>query len=414
MIRRTLSLVAAAIALSGLQAQAAEVVLPNSHYFQDWVFTTMTPPPTWGLPVAVGTPNTDISLAGRTLTVINVGPQNPGDEFNVFGSGQISWGPAASLPADIDRPVPTPAMVDINRGEGTLMFETPLPAGSALFVTDIDAREYFDLRFVDCASNPVDAGDFTVLQISLNTSPYPANNLPDFISQGTAPNRYWRVADPIATGGSSNQSTNGIIINSDSVCGVHVAGNRARGNGGGAQFSFGMRVGSVLNATKSVARINGREVHAAAVTRPGDVVEYDITLTNPEAVALTLSAGSITETVPANTTLDDGLDFSCASSAAGSTCSNSNPVTVPAAGSLTLSMRVQVDYFDPAAVPTIVNTVAVSGMNCAAAGNLCTVSTPTVAPAVAPVPTLSQLALTVLGLMLAGLGWRYRGGSGRS
>ena len=222
------------------QAHAqTQVVAPDSHFFKDWVFTQKAGPAFQQTPLGAGAVNTDISLAGRTLTVTNLGPHNPGDEFNVITS--FTWG--GSSPANIDLPqTRPPANVDISRGDGSLMFSAPLPRGTVLFITDVDAKEHFDLKFVDCQSKPVDAGGFTPLQISL-TSPVPphkANNMPNFNLQGSAPSSYWRVADPVPSGGGVSQTTNGIIINSSQVCGVNIAGNRARGTGGGAQFSFGV------------------------------------------------------------------------------------------------------------------------------------------------------------------------------
>lgn len=297
-------------------------------------------------------------------------------------------------------------MVDINAGDGTLMFNKALPKGSAFFFTDIDATEYFDLQFVDCSGNPVDAGGFTFLQMSLTP---PLNNVPTHTLLGSAPNRYWRVADPVAGGGSVNQSTNGLLIDSSAVCGVQIAGNPLRGRGGGTQFAFGLPGASLLQVTKSVALVNGQAPQSPTVTLPGDVVEYAITLRNPETTPLTVAAGAITETVPANTTLVAGMDFSCAANAAGASCSNTAALTVAPGASTTVRMRVKVDAVNPASITAISNTVAVKGLDCAAAGNTCTVNTPTAAPSVAPVPTLSELSLALLGMLLGGLAFVRRG-----
>ena len=101
-LKTAFTLAAALVAaLSSAHAQADEVVVANSHYFQNWQFTQGTVP---GGSVAMtnGQTNTNLSLAGRTLTVTRT--NNVGNQFNVFGTGALgNWG-TAIMPAGIDAP----------------------------------------------------------------------------------------------------------------------------------------------------------------------------------------------------------------------------------------------------------------------------------------------------------------------
>src|SRR5690606_27511821 len=101
--------------------------------------------------------------------------------------------------------------------------------------------------------------------------------------------------------------------------------------------------------------------------------------TNTSGTSASIAAGAIGETVPANTTHAGGDDFSCASSAVGSSCSNTNAITVPGNGSVTLLFRVTVDSPLPAGTTAIVNAATVpADIDCTDCGE----STPVEEPAV--------------------------------
>ena len=233
----------------------------------------------------------------------------------------------------------------------------------------------------------MDAGDFTFLQVSLPN----ATNPPAWSVEGTAPNRYWRVA--AITAGNDPNSTNGIVIESDAVCGVQLHGTRPGGGGGSVNYSFGLPRAALLTMAKSVAGINGTP--RTTPLHPGDTVDYAITLTNPETFDITLPAGHVQETLPAHTTLVASTDFTCT----GTACVSQAPVTVPAGGAVNLGLQVQVDGVDPQAVTAITNTAAATGLSCAAAGNQCTVSTPLSQPT--PVPVNAPWSLALLAASLA-------------
>ena len=108
-----------------------------------------------------------------------------------------------------------------------MMFSQPLPKGVVFFIVDVDFSEIFEYRFVDCSGNIVDAGSFTFLQISVPS----ANNPPVYSIQGTAPNRYWQI-EATTAGNDATLSSNGIIIESDQVCGVQISSARTLATGG--------------------------------------------------------------------------------------------------------------------------------------------------------------------------------------
>ncbi|HUD40667.1 MAG TPA: hypothetical protein VMR06_01580 [Dokdonella sp.] len=89
---------------------------------------------------------------------------------------------------------------------------------------------------------------------------------------------------------------------------------------------------------------------------PGGSLVYAITLTNLSGVPASVPAGAIGETVPVATTHAGADSFSCAGVAAGSACSNSAAVSVPANGSTVLTFAVSVDDPIAAGVLSIQNT----------------------------------------------------------
>jgi hypothetical protein len=385
--------VALVASVCAAQAQNVEVVQPNSHYFADWVFLKFTNPPGSTVNMLPGDSNSSTSLVGRTLTITDETPSaTPGDTFLLHPLYSVSHGNPANLPANIDFGMAAnEAMLDINRGQASFTFAQPLPKGTVFFINDVDINEIGEYRFVDCGGNLVDADNFIFLQIS-NTS---ATNPPAYSIEGTAPSRYWRLA--ALSSADDPNSINGIVIESDQVCGVQISGTRPS-DGGGVGYFFGMPP-SPLTVAKSVASVNG-SASQTRLTEPQDTVDYAITLNNSTSDAITVYAGFLQENLPAGVTFASSADFTCT----GLSCANTSDVVVPAGGSVTLHITVKVDSsLSRQATPTLTNTVALTALNlnCAAAGNQCSVTTRTSPQTTAaPIPTLTDMALLLLAALL--------------
>jgi large repetitive protein len=128
-----------------------------------------------------------------------------------------------------------------------------------------------------------------------------------------------------------------------------------------------------LSVVKSLAQINGVPASAGATVAPGDTLTYAIQIANTGGSVATLFPGRVVETLPANTAVvTAGNDFTCT----GSNCPSTAAANVAAGNSITLGFIVQVSDPLPANVTAIDNAVAVTGVNCAEAGNDCTETTP--------------------------------------
>jgi len=380
------------------QAQSFQQVAPNSNFFANWQFQQFSStPPASPIDLASGASNTDISLAGRTLTITNESPA--GGYFQVRTA---AFSDPASLPANIGISDPTVAFSTVSNrlGDDALFtFSQPLPRGTTLFITDLDIDETANIHFLDCNGNPVDASGFTFLQVSV-TSP---SNPPNYSVQGAAPDRYWNL-EGIAD---NTNLTNGIIIDSDQVCGVRASSARATAATGGSAYIgyfFGM---PWVNVNKSVASVNGSAAQTR-VSQPQDTVAYSIVINNPGGIAVTLAAGTFQENLPAGVTFASSADFTCA----GLSCTNTADVVVPAYGSITLHIAVKVDAgLNTRTTPSLTNVVALPGLDCSAAGNHCsatTVTTLDAAPSAASVPASGPWSLTLLAALLAGCGYAFR------
>ncbi|WP_363800818.1 OmpA family protein [Lysobacter firmicutimachus] len=129
----------------------------------------------------------------------------------------------------------------------------------------------------------------------------------------------------------------------------------------------------IINVVKTL--ITGGPTAAA-----GETLVYQIQLTNSGTATATIPAGGIAETVPTATTAAAGDSFSCAAgAAAGTSCTNTAAVTVPAGGApVNLTFRVTVDNPLPAGTASIVNAVALPQfVDCTSPGNDCSETTPT-------------------------------------
>ncbi|TDK24932.1 DUF11 domain-containing protein, partial [Luteimonas aestuarii] len=130
-----------------------------------------------------------------------------------------------------------------------------------------------------------------------------------------------------------------------------------------------------LSVEKTLAEVNGQPYVAGSAVAPGDVLSYAITISNAGGAAGTLFSGDVAETLPANTSyVAAGNDFTCA----GTACTNTSALNVPANGSAGLRFVVQIDDPLPSAVSSIANAVTFPNghIDCAAAGNDCEETTP--------------------------------------
>jgi uncharacterized repeat protein (TIGR01451 family) len=102
------------------------------------------------------------------------------------------------------------------------------------------------------------------------------------------------------------------------------------------------------------------------IAEAGELLTYTLTLRATTATGRSFAAGSIGETVPANTEHVAGDSFTCAGTAAGSTCSNTAAVDVPGNGSVNLSFTVRVLDPAPAGETSITNVATPpTGLACA-------------------------------------------------
>jgi uncharacterized repeat protein (TIGR01451 family) len=387
------------------QAQSVQVVQPNSNYFANWVFTEFTTPSASSIVYAPGDSSTDLSMAGRTLTGTNSPSSNVGDVFQADPS--VPFPGFATLPANIGLDGISVGKIETGNAsadQSSLMFDQPLPKGSVFFIADVDASETVDYRFVDCGGNLVDSGGFTFLQMSLPATSTP----PAYSIQGTAPNRYWHI-EAILTGGDSTNAVDGIVIQSDQVCGVQISSARTTGGGSTSSemYFFGMPP-SPLTVDKSVADVNGSTTQTR-ITQPRDAVDYTIAVNNPSSDDITVYAGFLQENLPAGVTFASSTDFTCT----GLSCANTSDVVVPAGGSVDLHISVTVDStLSRQATPTLTNTVSITALNlnCAAAGNQCSMTTLTSPPAAASaaVPTLGAWTLALLATLLSACAYAFR------
>ncbi|MEG3791817.1 OmpA family protein [Lysobacter sp. CCNWLW3] len=140
-----------------------------------------------------------------------------------------------------------------------------------------------------------------------------------------------------------------------------------------ASCAFPTLAAADLSVNKTLAQINGVPAAAGATVAAGDTLTYAVQLSNSGGTVTTVFAGEVVETLPANTTVvTAGNDFTCS----GSNCPNTAAVNVPAGNSVTLDFVVQVVAPLPGNIASIDNAVTVAGVDCAAAGNDCTETTP--------------------------------------
>ena len=146
---------------------------------------------------------------------------------------------------------------------------------------------------------------------------------------------------------------------------------------------------STLIVAKTLTQVNGAAVPVGYLVKPGDVLGYQLQVTNTGGTAGSMT---LTETVPVGSTYvglgngdGEGWSTSPACVAAGSNCAQQ--VSVPAGG--VVSVRFSVKMADMLTAADITNTVTSSEAGACGAG--CTVATPTrqADVAVATPPSLS-------------------------
>jgi uncharacterized repeat protein (TIGR01451 family)/fimbrial isopeptide formation D2 family protein len=131
-----------------------------------------------------------------------------------------------------------------------------------------------------------------------------------------------------------------------------------------------------LTVTKTLAQVDGSPYVAGTPVVPGNTLTYNINLANGGGTVTFLAPGDVDEFLPDHTTAvaNGDNDFTCT----GTTCLNTDEVTVPGGGSVDLGFVVKVDDPLPAGTTLIHNKVEVEGVDCddTAAGNDCIEDTP--------------------------------------
>ncbi|KPN19672.1 hypothetical protein AO715_06745 [Xanthomonas sp. Mitacek01] len=128
-----------------------------------------------------------------------------------------------------------------------------------------------------------------------------------------------------------------------------------------------------LAVTKTLSQVNGVAAVPSQKISAGDRLTYSIQVSHSGGtVAATLYPGDVVETIPAHTTPVPGLntEFTCTAT----TCSNNANANVIVGGSKTYQFTVDVDQTLAPSVTSITNTVAVDGVTCGTAGNVCSVT----------------------------------------
>jgi len=203
-----------------------------------------------------------------------------------------------------------------------------------------------------------------------------------YVSTNAAPSRYFRIDRSagtltLVTTTAANQSRD------LASCSFAAAGTPAQ-----------------LRVVKTLAQVNGAAYVAGASVAAGDTLTYRVAVTHVGGtLAATLFPGEVVETLPANTAVvATGNDFTCT----GSNCTNTNAVNVAVGGTANLNFVVQVAApFPTGATASIVNTVAVEGVNCATVGNDCGETTPVGLPAWTVVKSSTSTTYSAVGNVLS-------------
>lgn len=123
-----------------------------------------------------------------------------------------------------------------------------------------------------------------------------------------------------------------------------------------------------LTVHKTLSQIDDAPLGEGNVVLPGSRVAYEITIANVGATEAILPVGAIVESLPPGTALaSTTTDFACYLNS----CSNAAALTIPAGSSSVLTFVVDVDDPLDAGITSILNNVAVSGVDCASSGNTC-------------------------------------------
>src|SRR5690606_10368163 len=110
-----------------------------------------------------------------------------------------------------------------------------------------------------------------------------------------------------------------------------------------------------LSIVKTLAEVDGAPYVAGSPVFPGETLRYNIAIANDGGTVAALATGDIVETVPEHAFMVIGADndFSCS----GTSCVNTDPVSIPAGESVDLGFVVEVLAPLPAGATTIHNAV---------------------------------------------------------
>jgi uncharacterized repeat protein (TIGR01451 family) len=238
-------------------------------------------------------------------------------------------------------------------------------------------------------STAVKAGDVIVYNIKVTNTggTSAATTLTDVVPANTtytgAAAEGWSCTNPSAAGtacaesvtvaaNSSVTKTFTLTVNTPVPAGVtQIANVVATSNGTCSSCSVANPTVPVLNTVKTIATVNGTAATTATTVQAGDVIVYNIAVTNTGGASGTTT---LTDVVPANTTYTGAAaqGWSCTNpSAAGTSCTQS--VAVAAGATVTKEYTLTVNTPIPAGVTQIANVVTTSTGTCSS----CTVSNPT-------------------------------------
>lgn len=252
------TLVALALWGAAASSQAATITVEaDSDYFSDWVFTDIQRPDGGTARVYLEPGQRAPGTLHNRSFEIYAEPWPGGSPCYGNSSGDPipemcfgytpSWFMGYDLPANIGAPSRV-SDINLRQGHGTIAFSRPVPAGTTFFFQDVDNPETARVYFQSCTGANLDASGADVLLVS-------TVNTPSISLEGTAPDTHWYIQH---NNNSDNFSVNGLVIQRDDVCRIHIEGWRNNNVGGGSIRYF---VGAPLAALTA-------QDAAAALARP--------------------------------------------------------------------------------------------------------------------------------------------------
>ena len=382
MFKRSATALFSLAALAAFNAQAATIPLTqDGHFFKDWVFNKMPPPPGVSAATCSGLLRSD-AVIQETLGSLN---------FTVTAEAGVAplgwqtcqpWVLGGAVPTGNDLPgtgsyhlVTDISSVNYNNGNYNIVADRPFVPGSLIAFQDMDRSESALLTFKDCQGNAVDPAAFDTVILSSNYVPSGSEG-PIASSQyagGTPP--AWEVK--AQTGPTQNvpNVSLGVLMKAPNICSIRLAGSTVNmGTGGGTTFYLASPPSTTFTVNTGIT---------------GGPADFSATL--PVTPRCTVDGVDITAMLtpqpPQNTTASQGTPGQVVFSnvPAGAQCTVSAQSSTPAPQGLIWGPA-------PTAGPVTIDADA--------SKNVVTLIQPLSQPA--PVPTLGAWALLALAGLLGG------------